>query len=94
MVRVEGILEMNCGVTYYLELGIIFRLGKKTKKNLLPTSALHCCTNKQLDEVLRVVNKSKYTNKEVKEQLHERITWLVFVRKFCKILIKFLKLDK
>lgn len=72
---------MNCGATNYLDLGVIFRTANDTKKNFLPAKSFHRYNKKQLEYILKLTEKSKFTTNEVKFEITRRIKRVFVVRK-------------
>lgn len=69
LITEEGINDRKDGVINFPKHGIIFCLKNNGNKIVLDATAFRQCTNSQLEEIIRVVNISKYTIEEVKEAL-------------------------
>lgn len=59
--KTEGIQKMKYRATNFQGLGIIFRMTKSTKKNFLPASSFHRCSNGQLEGVQNAISRSNYS---------------------------------
>lgn len=69
----EGIQEMNCGATNNPDLGIIFRTAKDIENNFLPAKEFHRCNKKQLEYILKLIEKYNITTEKVKYEITRRI---------------------
>ena len=60
----------------------------------LYAKAFHGCSKKNLEHILNLTTKSKFTTNEVKLEIERRIKWVLGVRKLWRLVVKFFKLDK
>lgn len=81
---------MKSGATNFPNLRIIFCLGKAIEKNFHPVSSFHRFTNSQLKGIFKAVDRSNYTTEEVNHVVQEKVNWFLAIRKFWKLLVKFL----
>lgn len=56
---------MNYSATNYIDHNIIFRITMDIKNNFLHAKSFHGCNNKNLEHILKLTSKLKFTTNEV-----------------------------